>query len=871
MSFLNEFKDYSFPNIGMVRLPEVNISSEEKKSLGLPISASNYQFLWELCLRGFEQRKHKLNPKRLHEYKERLKYELEMFEELGFTDYVLLVWMVINKVRELGHYVDAGRGSCVASFAFALLGITDILDVIDKGLIFERFISRVRSKKQVIDGVTYLKGDMIADADLNVGLAREEIVKWLGEKYKGKICKIAALSTLTGKILIKDVYKTINEVGEEEAKRVADLVEKHYGVVADIQDMVDGKRNSEGGWEITPNEEFKAWASKYPDTFKTALQLRNLLRQKTTHASGYFISYYDLDGFVPVELSREKELTLSYEMNDAAKFGTKLDLLGLTQNGILTEFFKDIKEKPEDIELEENPIVYDALQGDFLPYGLYQISADCALKVTRKIKPKNLLEVSDLNAIARPGALDYLDSYVDRTAKSPHPIFDKIVSKTRNLFLYQEQLMQALVAIGFTLDEAEICRKIVGKKQLDKVGEWEEKIKNKVKDNNLPPEISKIVWKVLEDSANYSFNMGHSLGVSKLGATTVWAKYKYPLQFYKACLNGTRSLPNPRDEIALIQKELVYFGIKLLPPHILKSQDKFIIEDNNIRFPLYGIKGISDKTIDKLRGFCQPYSNKFEIFSAAKECKLSIDVVSNIISCGAMDDFLTKDSRCHTILELSLYNLLTPKEQKRVIEVGSKFDFNLIEIIRSLSKVQENELRPFIKESRMGTLRKNFAPYNDIYKNNIEYEDFYNYWNERHLLGFSYSKSLVEILKRFYPNLDTIFDVKGLPSKSDVTVCGEVLSIKSGTSKNKQKYIRYEISDSTETISAMIMERNFEDNKILNSNSEIFIGDIIVAEGSTGDRIVFCDKIVNQKVKIITKVSALKNKEKEVDKTANLS
>lgn len=507
MTFEQEFQDYKFPLLGMVRLPEVNISDKQKQDIGLYPTSSNYDFLRTLAYLNYKQKAHKLNPDKLEEYQKRLDYELALFEELGFTDYVLLVWMVINKVRELGHYVDAGRGSCVASFTFALLGITDILDVIDKGLIFERFISRVRSKKQVIDGVTYLKGDMIADADLNVGLARPEILKWLNEIYKGKLCKIAALSTLTGKILIKDVYKTINEVSEDEAKRVADLVEKHFGVVADIEHMRDGKKKADGEWEVEPNNEFKKWTEKYPETYKVALQLRNLLRQKTTHASGYFISYYDLDGFVPMELSREKELVLSYEMNDASKFGTKLDLLGLTQNGILTEFFKDIPEKSEDIELEKNPIVYDALQGDFLPYGLYQISADCALKVTKKIKPKNLLEISDLNAIARPGALDYLDAYVDKTAKSPHKIFDKIVKPTRNLFLYQEQLMQALVAIGFSLDEAEICRKIVGKKLLKEVKEWEQKIKDKVKENKLPEEIGGIVWKVLDESSRYSFNM----------------------------------------------------------------------------------------------------------------------------------------------------------------------------------------------------------------------------------------------------------------------------------------------------------------------------------------------------------------------------
>ena len=492
--FTDTFQKYDFPLLGLVRLPEVSITDKEKDSIGIKRTCTNYEFLYKLAINGYKKNEHKLNKSLLTEYRARAKYELEIFEELGFTDYVLLVWKVINKLRELGGYRDAGRGSCVGSFVFALIGITGVLDVIDKGLIFERFISRVRSKKEVVNGITYLHGDLLCDADLNLGGCRKDIIEWLKEEYKGKICKIAALSTLTSKILIKDVYKTYDEVNEEEAKRVADMVEKHFGSAEDIEEMA---KNS---------DDFKAWIKDHPKTFEICLQLRELLRQKSSHASGYFISYYDLDGFVPVELNKDKELSLAYEMNDASKLGTKLDLLGLTQCEILTEFFKTIPEKPDDIELDTNPIVYDALQGDFLPYGLYQISADCARRVTNKVKPKNIMELSDINAIARPGALDYLDAYVEGTAKSPHKIFDDVVKNSRGLFLFQEQLMQAIVAIGFTLDDAEIVRKIVGKKLKKEFPAWKEKIRNKVKENNLPLEVSDIVWEVLIASSGYSFN-----------------------------------------------------------------------------------------------------------------------------------------------------------------------------------------------------------------------------------------------------------------------------------------------------------------------------------------------------------------------------
>ena len=844
--FTEQFQKYDFPLLGLVRLPQVKITDAEKNAIGINKDCSNYEFLRELTKQNFQKNEHKLSDS--DAYQKRAQYELEIFEELGFTDYVLLVWKVINKLKELGGYRDAGRGSCVGSFVFALIGITGVLDVIDKGLIFERFISRVRSKKEIIDGTTYLYGDLLADADLNLGGCRQDIINWLKEEYKGKICKIAALSTLTSKILIKDVYKTYDEVNEDEAKRVADMVEKQFGVTNDIEETVK------------TNTDFEKWSKSHPKTFEICLQLRDLLRQKSSHASGYFISYYNLDGFVPVELNKDKELSLAFEMNDASKLGTKLDLLGLTQCEILTEFFKTIPEKPDDIELDTNPIVYDALQGDFLPYGLYQISADCARRVTNKVKPKNIMELSDINAIARPGALDYLDAYVEGTAKSPHKIFDDVVKDSRGLFLYQESLMKAIVAIGFTLDDAEIVRKIVGKKLKKEFPVWKDKIANKIKDNNLPKEIGDIVWKVLEDSSGYSFNKSHSLGVSYLGALTVWAKYKYPLQFYTACLNSAKNQPAPTDEIAAIERELKYFNIKLLPPDIIKSKNEFTMEDGNIRFSLQSIKGIANKTLEKIQNFKHEYSSKFDIFNAANEAKLGIGVLSALIQSGCLSGYCNDISRSKLVLEAQLYNLLTAKEKKRVIELGVEYNYDLIGIIKYLSTIQTGAEKPFIKESRMETLRRNFKGYNEIYKQNSKNEKLANNFYEFGLLGFTYSDNLYSILKEEYNEVLPINQVIGELDNTKVQVCGRISDIRSGTSKNKNKYIKAKIEDgSGNAINIMIMEGNFERNEELNSGKILDNGDIIVAVGTKKTDIIFCDKIVSQKIKIYQKLGDLKN------------
>ena len=853
--FTESFQKYDFPLLGLVRLPEVKITDEEKQSIGAKKNCSNYEFLYALSRHCFKKNRNKISDKLLDKYQERARYELEIFEELGFTDYVLLVWKIVNKLRNLGQFVDYGRGSCAGSFIFGLLGITGIIDVIEKGLLFERFVSRVRSKKEVIDGITYLHGDMLCDADLNLGGGRDEIVRWLNEEYKGKICRINAFNTLTPKSLINDVYKTINEVDATEARRVSDMVEKHAGFHDDIEDTVN------------KNENFKEWTELFPETYRISLQLRDLIRQKMSHASGYFLSFYELDGFVPTELNKEGELTIAYEMKDAASLGVKLDLLGLIQCEIFTEFFNTIPEKAEDVDLEHDPIIYDNLQKDYLPHGIYQISGNTARKAANKIKPKTIEELSDVNAIGRPGALDYLDAYAQNEAKSPHPIFDEIVKPTRGLFLYQEQLMKAIVAIGFTLDDAEICRKIVGKKLKKEFPAWEQKIRDKVKENNLPPEVANIVWKVLIESSGYSFNKSHSLGVSYLGALTLWAKYKYSLQFYTACLNHVKYQSKPAEALAEIQHELKYFGIQLMPPDIHKSTSRFTMEDGNIRFSLESIKGVSVQTIEKINNFKGDYSSKIDIFNAANEAKLGIGVLCALIQSGCLSSYCKDMPRSKLVLEAQLYNVLTPKEKRKMTEVGENYNYDIVEILKAFGQVQPGAEKPFIKESRMNTIRKKFCEYRKIYTQNSRNESLACWFYETTLLGYAHSNKLHDVLKVEYHDLVTINEFASEVKDFRAKIAGEIVHVNEGISKKNGKPFRqYKIDDSTGVFKIHVRDSDFEKNDALNHFIPLKKGDVVVADGKSGGDIMWCNSVVNQKIKIYTKLSQVTNSEKKEGK-----
>lgn len=858
-NFFQNFEKYEFPLFGLVRLPEIVVTEDQKKSVGLPKNATNHEFLTQLCRKGFQDRKKLFDQTKIQEYVDRIKFELDLVAELSFTDYFLLVWKIINKTRELGYFTDFGRGSCGASLIFYCLGVTNGADPIKKKLLFSRFISKVRAKKQVIDGVTFLQGDLAPDVDLNLGDARPSILKWLKEEYPNKICRIAALGTFTGKILIKDVYKAVDDVNEEEASRVANLIEKQFGIVEDIEKMP----------EIS--SQFKKWSDGHKETYEIALKLRDLIKQKSSHASGYMISYEKSENFVPLELNKDKEVTESFSMDDAANLSIKLDLLGLTSNAIVKEILDNIPENIDEItpKLDGDPIIYDQFQhGTLLPYGLYQISADCAYRVLNDIKPKTMEELMAVNAIARPGALSYLKEYVENNSPCPHPAFKHILEPTRNYCLYQEQMIQMAAAIGFTEDEGELLRRIVGKKKIEEVKLWKEKVYEKCEKNGFSKEIGDIFWKILDDSSKYSFNAGHCCTTSYMGALTVYLKYKYPLQYYVACLNCVDESPNPTDEISKIKYELQYFDIKLLPPHILKSDVKFKTEGKDIRFGLSSIKGISEETIEKLKNFRHQYSTKFDIFKAANECHIPSNVLSSIIMSGSMDDMLT-ESRSKTMLEAILWNKLTDKEKTKCLEYGKEYNYNLFELVKNglTTNIKDIKGKPIIKASRLETIKKNFGPYEELYKFNNKHREFARFWYENQLLGFAFSTNLHQIYSAVDNSLITIQDFASLEDNDNVKIAGQVVEAIKGKSREKQtEYLKVIIKDHTGQLSVLLFNtsNNANIDKCEEDNGKLpNEGDIVIVRGKKKGDCIFASTIGIQDVKVLMTVSKLQAETKK--------
>jgi DNA polymerase III subunit alpha len=848
--FKKKFSKIEIPIHG-VRLPEFEISNEEKREYSISEDVDNLGFLTGLCRAGFKKLKLEKDSELYNSYVARVKYELAMLDKLSFVDYMLIVWKVINYCELVDIPTGAGRGSAAGSLVLFLIGVTKI-DPIKYGLYFERFISETRAKKKVVDGVIYLDGELMCDIDVDVCYYnRQKVIKYLEEElFPGRTSKISTFNTLQGKLLIKECGKIVASKQEWEVNEVSDLIEKVHGNVEDIAQTYE------------TNEKFKAWADKYRDAYDIALKLRGLIKNKSVHASAILITYDKIENSLPMETTSGGDTICCYDMTWATLLNLKLDLLGLRNVSVVHDVCKNLDIKAFDIDIDD-PIIYGALQQLDNPEGIFQVEAPTVYRSCLKIRPKNLEHLSGLMAVARPGAFQFVDDlakYTEEGVASPlHPFFDEILEPTGGVCLYQEQLMRMANKMGFSLDESELLRRIVGKKKLKEIPKWKKKIEEKVKENNLDPAIGDIVWKIAEDSASYSFNKSHSISYAYLAAQTLFLKFKYPREFFLALLKMSRFEPNPVEVVTRVERELSDFKLRLLPPHILKSDLEFVKEGDDIRYGLLSIRGVSDKSAERLQMFIEKmdevrhnWSNKFQVFQGSEDAGIPLGILCALIQAGALERKGSDEKRTRVVLEAQLWKLLTVREKKYCMLHGEAHDYNLHAMIKSFLVQLDEKGRPIIKESRMETIKKKYEKYKLIYLQNNKSEMFTNWYYERHLLGYSYSGSLRAVFAKKEDNLVTVHKSMNLPDGEGVKTVGIVTEALTRTSKAGNRYFQVNFSDETGETKCMVFDRSKKEYKngrmgldeiqlvkVANEDKMPQKGNIVIIRGTKGEDIIF--------------------------------
>lgn len=363
----------------------------------------------------------------------------------------------------------------------------------------------------------------------------------------------------------------------------------------------------------------------------------------------------------------------------------------------------------------------------------------------------------------------------------------------------------------------------------------------------------------------------HGISYAYLTSVCVFLKANFSTQFFLSLLESAKHAPEPLEEITLIAMELPYFGIKLLPPNLQISKMEFTIEGPNIRFGLSSIKGIHEKTIEKLYNFQGHYNNKFEIFQAAQSAKIPINVLAALIQAGAFND---EPKRSFLVYEAQVWNELGEKEKALALTFGAQFDYKLVPILQHLKTLNNDKGKPLIKPSRFDTLKRDCQKYKDIYNQNNREEDFANWYYEKTLLGFTYGKTLKDIFSKKISNLTYIKEIEDGFDNQEYTFVGTIKEAKTGLTKNKLPYVRFAVADERAVIQVLICDSKDKFGKVREkvaqcqrlNNGLPKEDDIVIVNGKKSKDIVFGDMVTCQSGKIYTKYSQLKRDKEKAEK-----
>jgi DNA-directed DNA polymerase III PolC len=847
MTFYSQFTPYSFPLLGLVRFPEIKITAEDKAKVGLKSGASNLNYLKTLIWAGYKTKLASGQFKGFSEevVKDRLRMEVSVFAETGTVDYFLLLWDIAKWCDEQGILRGRGRGSSGGALSLHFLNIIDI-NALEHGLHFSRFLSQARLKPKIIDGVVYVDGKSAPDVDTDFQyLRRPEVIRYIDEKYPGHTCKISTRLQLTGKMALKDAIKTYLEYDDSSAKHISDMVESQFGTVDSLSKAIE------------KNKDLAAWVAEKPENkraFDIARQLENLNVARGQHPSGVFISYAPLDGNVPVEMSKNKEVVTSNDMQVSATQGVKYDALGIRTLDALQIACDKVGIKPNDIDVN-HPSIYEYYAKTDLYGGLFQIESGLTKEGVRKIIPRNIDELASCLAISRPGSLKHmgqLEDYVQKGIfKSIHPVLDEILRPTGGVILFQETITEVCQKMfGMDPVSADTVRYNVGKKLKDEMKKIEPILYEKGRANGVPEDIIKYFWDTCNASADYLFVKAHAYEYAYLTAQTTYVKANHPREFIFALLTLSRHEPDSQTVLNNIIKESKQMGINVLPPDITKSEADFTIEPDGVRFGLSHIRGISDTTMSKLVSFKRDFPDKFALFSGAKEAGLTIGVLQSLIMSGCVN--IDKTPRTKLAVESAMFNELTQRERDNIIPLfAAEYNYDLIELLKGIQSKVDEKGKPYIKPSRMETYRRDIKSIWAQYQANAKHEELASYLFERHLIGFSYSGTLYGLFSKKVEGLIPIGSIAALNKGEKVSFVAFVDDFKKAISlKNKKPYIRFVLSDESGTIKGML-----NGNKI--DICEQFNGklpetdDIVIFHGSyNGEGLVFGDQAIIQQVPV---------------------
>ena len=575
------------------------------------------EYLHALAQEGLAKRFNNQIPA---QYQKRLDYELQVINEMGFDNYFLIVWDVMNFAHSVHITTGPGRGSAAGSLVSYALRITEV-DPIEYNLLFERFLNPARQQ--------------MPDIDLDIpDNRRDEVIKYMFEKYgMNHAAQILTFGTLAAKQVLKDVCRVFG-LNKVETYRWLDAIPHSKGKITLAEAY---QKSKELQLLVNTNELSKI-------LFATAEHLENLPRHYSIHAAGLVITDDSLAEIVGLQAGPLGiPVTQQTKLNVESLGLLKIDFLGLRNLTILGNIVAALRADgididPNQIPLDDQETLALFQRGD--TDAVFQFESDGIKRVLEQLHPDSFEDIVAVNALYRPGPINNIDHFINRKhgkerVQYPDPSLKKILGTTYGVLVYQEQVMQtAQVLAGFSLGEADLLRRAMSKKNAEVIQRERAKFIEGAIKLGRKKETAEKVYDYIAQFANYGFNRSHAVAYSKIAFWLAYFKVHYPGAFYLALLNSNMG---NRHKIAQYLTQAQEAGIKILPPDIENSKADFSLENGKILVGLKAIRGLRSDLLKQILEIKRPIKSMTDFLWKIDNNLLSADAVGNLIKAGTFD------------------------------------------------------------------------------------------------------------------------------------------------------------------------------------------------------------------------------------------
>lgn len=744
--------DFEF---GKIQLPYYPIPAPYK---------DDEEYLRALCKQNLPRR----YPDPSKEVLERLDYELGIIHKMGYDSYFLIVWDFINHSREQGIGVGPGRGSAAGSIVAYILGITSI-DPLKYDLLFERFLNPDRVSMPDID----------VDFDY---IRRGEVIDYVKERYGyDHVAQIVTFGTMAAKGAIRDVGRVLN-MPYNEVSKIAKLVptELHITLEKALKTSPELRKAYEDDDQVH-------------HLIDLAKKVEGLPRNSSTHAAGVVIARHPLTDYVPVSISEDGTLITEYDKDHVEELGLlKMDFLGLRTLTVISDTLLNVKKtRGLDIDIRKIPLA-DEKTSKMLCEGrtgaVFQMESAGMTNLVKSIAPTCFADLIPTVALYRPGPLGsgMVEDFIagrrgEKEVTYMHPLLEPILKETFGVVLYQEQVMQIVqVLAGFTLGQADLLRRAMGKKKAEILMSQKENFLDGCDKNGIEPGLANTIFDLLTHFADYGFNKSHSAAYALVAWQTAYLKAHYPSEFMAAMLTSVMDTQRVPFYIDLCRR----MHIQILPPDINASGATFSVDGEAIRFGLGAVRNVGDGAIASIVGAREQdgsFQSLVDFCGRVDMGQVNKRVIESLIKCGAFDALGARRSQLLAILDQAISEA---QQQQKDAQTG--------------------QLGLFGEEELESAANLNLPDIPEVpLQEKLQWE--------KENTGFYITGHPLDSYKRKLENLPTPGFIKqgGIADKKTVRIGGMISEAKRITTKRGDTMCFVTLEDFTESIEVVVFPRTF--------------------------------------------------------------